>query len=191
MREAMTDNDLSPQIAARLIAEQFPELAPKPACLQAALGTDNQIFRTGDDLCARFAKVSWAAEAPHRQVAALPRFSGAPLSVRSAKFKDALARLRDADRAWAAGLWSEAVRTEPACETVWLHGDLQPGNVLIWNGRISVIIDWALCGIGDGACDLRFRTARRLSPCAGGQGAEWRRGGVGAVDGGHLFALRV
>jgi hypothetical protein len=99
MREAMTDNDLSPQIAARLIAEQFPELAPKRVRLQAALGTDNHIFRTGDDRCARFVKVSSAAEAAHRQVAALPRFSGAPLSVRSAKFKDAPARLPDADRA--------------------------------------------------------------------------------------------
>jgi len=179
MSEAMTDNDLSPQIAARLIAEQFPELAPKLVRLQAALGADNHIFRTGDDRCARFVKVSRAAEAAHRQVAALPRFSGAPLCVRSAKFMDAPARLPDADRAWAARLWSEAVRTQPACETVWLHGDVHPGNVLIWNARISGILDWALCGVGDGACDLRFRTARRLSPCAGGHRRRMaaRRGG--------------
>ncbi|WP_353256499.1 phosphotransferase [Hyphomonas sp.] len=92
---------------------------------------------------------------------------------------DAPARLPDADRAWAARLWSEAVRTQPACETVWLHGDVHPGNVLIWNARISGILDWALCGIGDGACDLRFRTARRLSPCAGGHRRRMaaRRGG--------------
>ena len=36
----------------------------------------------------------------------------------------------------------------------WLHGDLQGGNLLIESGRLSAVIDFGLCGVGDPACDL-------------------------------------
>ena len=37
---------------------------------------------------------------------------------------------------------------------VWLHTDLAPGNILVADGRLSAVIDWAGIGIGDPACDL-------------------------------------
>lgn len=39
-------------------------------------------------------------------------------------------------------------------ERVWLHGDLQGGNMLVDDGRLAAIIDFGLSGVGDPACDL-------------------------------------
>jgi aminoglycoside phosphotransferase (APT) family kinase protein len=36
----------------------------------------------------------------------------------------------------------------------WVHGDLQPGNLLAVDGRPSAVIDWGGLGIGDPAVDL-------------------------------------
>jgi len=37
---------------------------------------------------------------------------------------------------------------------VWIHGDLQPLNLLIQQGRLSAVIDFGGLGVGDPACDL-------------------------------------
>jgi aminoglycoside phosphotransferase (APT) family kinase protein len=42
----------------------------------------------------------------------------------------------------------------PSGPPVWLHSDLAPGNVLLVNGRLSAVIDFAAVGVGDPACDL-------------------------------------
>ncbi len=263
MTETASIITLDPDTAAQLIYRQFPELAGLAIRHQPAKGTDNHIFRIGQDLCARFPKVPWAAGTAKREVEALPRFAGAPLAIpavyrlgapgfgyphdwsvltwldgtpledgmacimidaasalanffrflrqvrvdiafqygpanngrgaplatRSAKFEEALARLPGMDRAWAMRLWSEALRAEPAWEPVWLHGDVHPGNVLILNGRISGVIDWGMCGVGDGACDLLTawamfdggpRDVFRRS--VGASDAEWLRGAGWALS---------
>ena len=52
-------------------------------------------------------------------------------------------------------VWEDAMRTPKyAGDPVWLHGDLQGGNILVENGRLSAVIDFGLSGIGDPACDL-------------------------------------
>ena len=51
-------------------------------------------------------------------------------------------------------LWERALDAPPAGERVWLHGDLQPANVLIRDGRLTAVIDFGLLGFGDGAVDL-------------------------------------
>jgi aminoglycoside phosphotransferase (APT) family kinase protein len=38
---------------------------------------------------------------------------------------------------------------------VWIHGDLQAGNMLTQNGKLSAIIDFGCLGVGDPACDLQ------------------------------------
>jgi aminoglycoside phosphotransferase (APT) family kinase protein len=38
--------------------------------------------------------------------------------------------------------------------SVWLHADLLPGNLLVREGRLSGVIDFAVAGVGDPACDL-------------------------------------
>ena len=52
-------------------------------------------------------------------------------------------------------VWNAALRTpKHAGAPVWLHGDLQGGNILVENGRLSAVIDFGLSGVGDPACDL-------------------------------------
>jgi aminoglycoside phosphotransferase (APT) family kinase protein len=55
----------------------------------------------------------------------------------------------------ATAVWEEALRA-PAWERppVWVHGDLQPGNLLAVQGRLSAVIDFGGLGVGDPACDL-------------------------------------
>lgn len=242
---------LDPHTAAQLIIRQFPELAGRDICHEASRGTDNCIVRIGEDLCARFPNVPWAAGTALREAGALPRFSdapiavpqvygigkpdqsyphtwsvltwlpgepledsglsdafmaarqvadffvslrsvppdqafkfgpdnnwrGAPLAARTAPFKTALARLPDIDSGWTSKLWSEALRAGDVSAPVWLHGDVHPGNILVTDGNISGVIDWGLCGVGDGACDL-------LSAWAmfGGEAREVFRKSLGASD---------
>ena len=37
---------------------------------------------------------------------------------------------------------------------MWVHGDLQSGNLLAADGRLTPVIDWGGLGVGDPACDL-------------------------------------
>ena len=37
---------------------------------------------------------------------------------------------------------------------VWLHADLQPGNLLVREGRLSGVLDFGGLGVGEGAADL-------------------------------------
>jgi len=72
---------LEQNVAAQMIAGQFPELAGRPVRPLAGKGTDNHIFRIGDDLCARFPKAAWAAGTATREAMALARFAASPLAV--------------------------------------------------------------------------------------------------------------
>jgi aminoglycoside phosphotransferase (APT) family kinase protein len=38
-------------------------------------------------------------------------------------------------------------------DPVWFHGDAQPGNLLVRDGRLSAVIDFGTSGVGDPACD--------------------------------------
>lgn len=51
-------------------------------------------------------------------------------------------------------IWLEAITTVWAAPPVWSHGDLDVGNVLVRDGRISAVIDFGCCAVGDPACDL-------------------------------------
>ena len=52
-------------------------------------------------------------------------------------------------------VWDEALQTpEHRGDPVWLHGDLQGGNILVSGGRLGAVIDFGLSGVGDPACDL-------------------------------------
>lgn len=59
------------------------------------------------------------------------------------------------DRASATAVWHEAVSAEPFTgRPVWVHGDLQPGNVLVADGRLTAVIDFGCTGLADPAVDL-------------------------------------
>ncbi len=51
-------------------------------------------------------------------------------------------------------IWLTATTSVWRAEPVWYHGDLAVGNVLVEEGRLSAIIDFGACGVGDPACDL-------------------------------------
>ncbi|MEI4271617.1 aminoglycoside phosphotransferase family protein [Klenkia sp. LSe6-5] len=58
------------------------------------------------------------------------------------------------DRDAGEAVWAEALATTWSGDPVWFHGDLAPGNVLVTGGRLSAVIDFGTCGVGDPACDL-------------------------------------
>ncbi|MFJ9446207.1 aminoglycoside phosphotransferase family protein [Kitasatospora sp. NPDC101235] len=66
----------------------------------------------------------------------------------------AVADLVDAEAVTAA--WEHALRASaPAGPPVWIHGDLQPGNLLVdARGRLSAVIDFGCAGLGEPAVDL-------------------------------------
>ncbi|MFI2783442.1 aminoglycoside phosphotransferase family protein [Streptomyces sp. ALB3] len=108
-----------------------------------------------------------------------------PLAARDTATRDALTALHGViDTAAAATAWSEALSAPaPGDTAVWVHGDLQPGNVLVSEGRLSAVIDFGCMGLADPAVDLIagwyllpagprrvFRTE------VGADAAQWARG---------------
>jgi aminoglycoside phosphotransferase (APT) family kinase protein len=98
-------------------------------------------------------------------VAALRRIdpAGGPSSYRSEALAERNAMTRTTieelrgviDAEAATALWDAALRA-PAWQApaVWIHADLQPGNVLLAGGRLSAVIDFGCMGLGDPAVDL-------------------------------------
>ncbi len=85
---------------------------------------------------------------------------GGPLASQDAETRAAIEELRgiaqegvDCDGATA--VWEEALRA-PGRDSppVWLHADLMPGNLLVYGGRLTAVIDFGCLGVGDPACDL-------------------------------------
>jgi aminoglycoside phosphotransferase (APT) family kinase protein len=214
----------------RLLAAQFPDWAGLPIERVPSAGTDNAIYRLGDDMAARLPRVAWATGqverehrwlprlAPHlplaipaslaigtpadgypwpwavyrwlegetathdrigdlreaaidlaRFISALQRIDstggpragedrsrGVPLAARDGETRAAIAALhgvldtgavtREWQTALGAPMWSGP--------GVWLHGDLNEGNLLARSGRLSAVIDWGTMAVGDPACDL-------------------------------------
>jgi aminoglycoside phosphotransferase (APT) family kinase protein len=81
---------------------------------------------------------------------------GEPLRRRDARTREAMAAVQglfDVDAltpVWNAALEAPAWHRAP----VWLHGDLQSGNLLAVEGQLSAVIDFGCLGVGDPACDV-------------------------------------
>jgi aminoglycoside phosphotransferase (APT) family kinase protein len=115
-------------------------------------------------------------------------FRGVPLAARDSHTRTAIEALHgvlDTDAATAA--WDAALQV-PAWHgpPVWIHGDLQTGNLLARGGRLSAVIDFGGLGVGDPACDLItawdllsaetrevFRTAVRVDDATWARGRGW------------------
>jgi aminoglycoside phosphotransferase (APT) family kinase protein len=59
-------------LARRLVASQFPHLADRPLVTVEPWGTDNALWRLGDDLVVRLPRIHWAAGQVDREAAWLP-----------------------------------------------------------------------------------------------------------------------
>ena len=215
----------------RLLAAQFPQWADLAIEPVHSDGTDNAIYRLGDDMAVRLPRVPGATAQVDKEHRWLPRFApllplaipvplakgapgegypwhwsvhrwldgenatieriadprqaatelaqliaalqridptggpppgphnfnrGEPLAIRDPPTRAAIATLHgtlDADAVtatWEAALQAPAWRGPP----VWIHGDLQSGNLLVHQGRLSAVIDFGCLGVGDPACDL-------------------------------------
>jgi aminoglycoside phosphotransferase (APT) family kinase protein len=80
---------------------------------------------------------------------------GGPLARRDRSVRAAITELVGmVDTEAATAAWEDAIRA-PAWSSapVWVHGDLHPGNLLMHQGRVSAVIDFACLSVGDPACD--------------------------------------
>ncbi|MFB7733964.1 aminoglycoside phosphotransferase family protein [Streptomyces sp. NPDC056112] len=117
-----------------------------------------------------------------------PSYRAEPLAARDAATREAIAAVRgavDPDAAEAA--WDEALRApDPDGPPVWIHADLQPGNMLLAGDRLCAVIDFGCLGLGDPAVDLLaawyvvpdtarplFRTAVNVDDATWARGRGW------------------
>ena len=86
-------------------------------------------------------------------------------------------------------IWDSGLQYNPTAEEKgWIHGDLQPGNILVHKGKIKAIIDFGALGYGDVSCDLMpawnllDRKARvKLREELDIQASTWKRGQAWAL----------
>ncbi|MEO8285109.1 MAG: aminoglycoside phosphotransferase family protein [Chloroflexota bacterium] len=215
----------------RLLEAQFPQWADLPIEPVHSTGTDNAIYRLGEEMAVRLPRIHWAVEQVDKEQQWLPRlapllplaiptplamgapgegypwnwsvyrwlegenatieriddpnvaathlaqfiaalqridptggpppgqhnsFRGVPLANRDAGTRAAIQSLHGIlDRGAVTASWEAALQA-PTWQhpPVWIHGDLQSGNLLAQHGRLSAVIDFGCLGVGDPACDL-------------------------------------
>lgn len=87
-----------------------------------------------------------AGEANHRR--------GVALFDLDAVTRASIATLSDEiDASKATGMWEEACACAFRGRPVWLHGDLNAGNLVARDGDLVAVIDWGLAAVGDPAAD--------------------------------------
>lgn len=77
MTGRMHDDELTvdDQLVRRLVDAQFPQWRDRRLRRLPPKGTDNQLYRLGDDLLLRLPRIDWAADSPAREHAWLPRLA--------------------------------------------------------------------------------------------------------------------
>jgi len=88
-----------------------------------------------------------------------PGWRGAPLIHFDPHVRQVLPRLAEFDDGFdvaaAEAAWDICVAAPEWAEPpVWIHGDLQPGNLIIDDGHLAAVIDFGGLGVGDPAPDL-------------------------------------
>jgi aminoglycoside phosphotransferase (APT) family kinase protein len=115
-------------------------------------------------------------------------YRGVQLATRDTETRTAITTLRGSiDVAAATLAWDAALQASDwNYQPVWIHGDLQPGNLLVQHGHLSAVIDFGCLGVGDPACDLMvawnllsaesrdvFRTALQVDDETWARGRGW------------------
>ncbi|WP_431944666.1 aminoglycoside phosphotransferase family protein [Micromonospora marina] len=82
-------------------------------------------------------------------------FRGGTLRTYDKKVEQALVALGgNVDAGLVREIWARAVGARWDGMDRWFHGDIAPGNLLLAHGRLTAVIDFGTCGVGDPACDL-------------------------------------
>jgi aminoglycoside phosphotransferase (APT) family kinase protein len=114
-------------------------------------------------------------------------FRGGPLAIYDRETRDAIHTLQGRIDARAVSeVWEAALAAGWRGAPVWVHGDVSAGNLLVRGGRLSAVIDFGCCGVGDPACDLAiawtlfsgesreaFRSALPLDRATWARGRGW------------------
>ena len=121
----------------------------------AAAGRLTDLREAAKDL-AKFIAALQRIDPTGGPLAGVDRSRGVPLAARDAQTRAAIAALHgvlDTDALTAE--WESALQA-PAWHAagVWLHGDLNEGNLLAQHGRLCAVIDFGAMAVGDPACDL-------------------------------------
>ena len=223
--------DTDVPLVVRLLTTQVPQWADLPIEPVQSAGTDNALYRLGDDMVVRLPRIHWAVGQVDKEHRWLPKLApclplaipvplakgkpgegypwqwsvcrwlagenatpdrivdpqqaardlarfiaalqqidaadgplpgahnsrrGEPLANRDTETRQAIALLHDDFNAAAMTAVWDAALAAPAWDRrpVWIHGDLQAGNLLAVHGRLSAVIDWGCLGVGDPACDV-------------------------------------
>src|SRR5438045_168453 len=125
---AVMDRDqITAEVAARLVAGQFPQWAGLPA--------------TGARGGPRPGRHTW--------------LRGGPRSAWDAPTRTCIDRLAaDIDARAARQVWDSALASSWRQPPVWVHGDVTASNLLLAGGVLHAVIDFGCAAVGDPACDL-------------------------------------
>jgi aminoglycoside phosphotransferase (APT) family kinase protein len=217
--------DTDTRLVRRLLASQFPRWADLHIERVSSAGTDNAIYRLGDDLAVRLPRIHWAVDlvtkehkwlpvlAPFlplavpvpvaagepeeqfpypwgvvqwlpgelatldrldnpveaaRDLAAFVRalqtidatggpthHRGLPVRLKDEMVRNGIAGLaREIDAEALIVAWDRVMATaDYDGPPVWFHGDLSYLNLLARDGKLTTIIDWGTCGVGDPAIE--------------------------------------
>jgi aminoglycoside phosphotransferase (APT) family kinase protein len=85
-----------------------------------------------------------------------PFVRGTPLAPRDELFREALDHLRDDfDTGLLLAAWERSLAADTwTGPPKWIHGDLMPDNLLVADGKLSAVIDFATARAADPAADL-------------------------------------
>ncbi len=111
-------------------------------------------------------------------------FRGVPLSTYDGETRIAIEALQnEVDTNLAEEIWNVALTSTYRETPVWFHGDIVSDNLIVKEGRLSAVIDFGCCGIGDPSCDLTiawtffFGTSREVFKTElNTDNASWSRG---------------
>ncbi|RUW55894.1 aminoglycoside phosphotransferase family protein [Mesorhizobium sp. M8A.F.Ca.ET.021.01.1.1] len=111
-------------------------------------------------------------------------FRGGPLTVYDGETRQAISALGNRiDTGAATAVWEIALAAAWEGPSVWFHGDVSRGNLLVEKGRLGAVIDFGTCGVGDPSCDLAIawtlfegESRDTFRACLAADEATWARG---------------
>jgi aminoglycoside phosphotransferase (APT) family kinase protein len=174
------DTDVA--LVRRLLRDQFPQWAELELEPVLPRGTDNALYRLGDDMVVRLPRTPRTSRTLESERRWLPRLAPhLPLAVPRPLADGTPAG--DYPFSWSVYTWLEGESATvapvadlaqlaadladfiaalqridptdgPAPPPVWIHGDLDARNLLVTDDRLSGVVDWGAVGVGDPACEV-------------------------------------
>jgi aminoglycoside phosphotransferase (APT) family kinase protein len=169
-------------------ARWLPRLAPKWTVVPWIAGDNPGVSeRSQPSLAGEVAAFVRALQTIDRVGAPLKtgRSRGTPLAPNDDAAQAALRELASHDEGIdldaVAKAWDDAV-TAPVWDQppVWIHSDIQPGNLILDGGRLAAVIDFGGLGLGDPAPDMGAARSTYRDEL-GCDDATWRRAGGWAL----------